>query len=203
MCCVQSNYEYGFSFALLTAAWPLSWLSFLFSSIPWPYHPAAYDRSRYHQQPSAAASFAEVEEAQAAERQQALQAGGVGGRPALSERIWSAFGVSPEKRRGYAEKWGGQSGGGYAEAQERRQSGGRGEESLEEGRRLRGSEQKRRGEEQGVFGPSTGSSSSGSGGGGTGGGMSSITGTSLRPATSSTAPTSEQRAEPVPVRLHM
>ena len=121
----------------------------------------------------------------------------MGRQPALSERLWSAFGVSPEKRKGYAERWGGQYGGGYGEAQERRQSGGRREESLEEGQRLRGTEREGRGEERGVLGPSSGSS------GVAGGGMSSITGAPLRPATSAAASSSEQRAESVPVRMHL
>ena len=205
-CCCdrhQSNYEYGFSFALATAAWPLSWLTLLLASIPWPYHPAAYDRTRYGQPPAAAAPFQEGEEAQAAERQRALQAGGLagraaGGRPGLSERLWSAFGVSPEQRKGYAEKWGGPSGGGYGEAQERRETGRRREESLEEGRRLRGSEREGRGEGQAMRGPLSGSSGSGGAGG-----LSGTTGGPLRPAISSTAG-SEQRAEDVPVvKMHI
>ena len=109
--------------------------------------------------------------------------------------------MSPEKRKGYAERWGGgaEYSGGFGRAQERREGGGGRQEPLEEGRRLRsttGTEREEgRGEER-AYGPLGGSSSSGSG-------MSSTTGTPARPTTSSTAG-SEQRAEPVPVfKVHI
>ena len=87
------DWVYGFSFALLTAAWPLQWLCMLFAAIPFPYAPSAYDRARY--QPEA------TTEEREAERQRALREGGVGA------GLWSLLGVSPDKRRGYAERWGG------------------------------------------------------------------------------------------------
>ena len=99
------DWQYGFSFALLTAAWPLSWLSLLFAAIPFPYHPHAYDRSRYLPEAS--------DEQREAERQRALREGGVGAGAGegLGAGLWRMFGMTPEKRQGYAERWGGYTGG--------------------------------------------------------------------------------------------
>ena len=102
-----NDWTYGWSFALLTAAWPLQWLCILFAAIPFPYHPSAYDRARYQAEATP--------EEREAERQQALREGGLGA------SLWSALGVTADKRRGYAEKWGG--GGGWGgEAEKRREA---------------------------------------------------------------------------------
>ena len=103
------DWTYGFSFALLTAAWPLMWLSLLFAAIPFPYHPHAYDRSRYMGSEA-------TEELREAERRRALREGGLGtgagAEAGVGAGLWRMLGLTPEKRQGYAVKWGGYTGAG-------------------------------------------------------------------------------------------
>ena len=128
------SWDFGFSFALLTAAWPLTWLSLLFAAIPFPYHPYAYDRSRY--MPEA------TEEQREAERQRALREGGVatgaGTEAGVGAGLWRMLGLTPDKRQGYAEKWGGYTGAGAekrgeAEAAREREKGAEKERREERG----------------------------------------------------------------------
>ena len=118
----QSNWQYGYGFGLLTAAWVLNWVSLPFAAMPFPFLPSAYDRTRFLPSTAAYGEGEEAERQREADRQRALSEGGV------TAGLWRLFGVTHEKRRGYAERWGGAAGGRggetMEEAQRRREGGG-------------------------------------------------------------------------------